>query len=104
MRISVSAEVYGEFNKKKDFKPPVNPKEPQVLNDLIKIMEKSFIFAHLEEKEKNICALAMEKVKVEKDKFIIKQGDDGDHLYVVSSGQFECTKQIEGKEVFLVKY
>ena len=26
MRISVSAEVYGEYNKKKDFKAPINAK------------------------------------------------------------------------------
>lgn len=29
MRISVCAEVYGEFNKKEDFKPPVHPKSEE---------------------------------------------------------------------------
>lgn len=32
MRISVSAEVYGEYNQKKDFKAPVNTKAEKEMN------------------------------------------------------------------------
>lgn len=71
MRISVSAEVYGEYNKKKNFTPPVVQKSLEEVQKIIAIMDKSFMFNHLEDKEKKICALAMWEVKVPKNEFII---------------------------------
>lgn len=64
MRISVSAEVYGEYNKKKDFKAPINPKPEQSIQKIIKNIDNNFLFSSLEKKEKRIVALAMKKVEV----------------------------------------
>ena len=49
--MSVCAEVYGEFNKKEDFKPPVHPKNETQLQKIIDKLKKSFLFSHLETKE-----------------------------------------------------
>lgn len=35
MRVSVSAEVYGEHNKKEDFKPPIHQKPEETVQDII---------------------------------------------------------------------
>ena len=72
MRISVSAEVYGEYNKKKDFKAPINAKPESTIQNIIGKLEKSFLFQHLEMKEKRVVALAMKRVDVNKGDFIIK--------------------------------
>jgi len=39
MRISVSAEVYGEYNKKKNFTPPVVQKSLEEIQKIIAIMD-----------------------------------------------------------------
>lgn len=62
------------------------------------------MFAHLEDGEKKICALAMREIKVPKGDFIIKQGDDGNDMYIVVSGVLKCTKKIDGEEKFLLNY
>lgn len=72
MRISVSAEVYGDYNKEKDFKPPVFQKSLEEMNKIFQILNQNFIFSNLEQNEKKICALAMREVKVPKNDFIIK--------------------------------
>lgn len=35
---------------------------------------------------------------------VIKEGDEGLILYVVGSGQFDCTKVISGKQTYLKTY
>ena len=72
MRISVCAEVYGEFNKKEDFKPPVYEKSNEELEQIITKLQKSFLFSHLEQKEQGTIALAMKQVHVNKNDFIIQ--------------------------------
>ena len=72
MRISVSAEVYGEYNRKKDFKPPVHQKSLEELENIERMLGGSFLFNHLEDKDKRVVALAMKKVEVKNDEFVIK--------------------------------
>ncbi len=71
-RISVSAEVYGEFNKKGDFNPPVNKKTEEETSKIIEKIDKSFLFKHLEKKEKQIIALAMAIKKYKSGEMVIK--------------------------------
>ena len=105
-RISVSAEAYGEFNKKSDFKPPVHQKTHDQLVSIKSKLNKSFLFAHLEPKEQNIIALAMEIKKYSKGDMVIKQGDNGNELFVVDHGSLRCYKVFpdQKKETFLVQY
>lgn len=44
---------------------------------------------------------AMEQVIVKQGEEIIRQGDKGDHLYIVDEGKFVCTRQLkeEGEEI-----
>lgn len=40
----------------------------------------------------------MEEKNVAKDEYVIKQGDDGDHIYIVVSGTLACSKIFEGEK------
>lgn len=44
-RTSVSAEAYGAWNKKTDFKPPVYPKSDEQSGRLSELLNKSFLFS-----------------------------------------------------------
>lgn len=91
-RTSVSAEVFGAWNKKGDFKAPVYAKPPQVKDALKKRLEQAFMFSCLNPQELEIVLNAMQNVKKKVGDLIIKEGDDGDNLYVVESGILTCTK------------
>lgn len=63
-RAAVSAEVYGQFNKKENFKSRVIPKsEDQIQRIKARILQ-SFLFNNLESKDLNIVIDAMEEKKV----------------------------------------
>ena len=35
---------------------------------------------------------------------VIKEGEDGDELFVVESGEYDCYKMIEGNDTYLKSY
>lgn len=51
-RASVSAEAFGAFNKKEDFKPNVINKTEAVKQAIMEKIEQAFMFSGLDEKEK----------------------------------------------------
>jgi len=57
-------------------------------------LEQSFMFNNLNTQEFEIVLLAMYKISKKAGEVIIKQGDDGDNLYVVESGVLSCSKMI----------
>lgn len=54
------------------------------------------MFSALDDKEKSIVVDAMEEIKSQKGEVIIKQGEEGDKLYVVGSGTLKCYKLFKG--------
>lgn len=56
------------------------------------------MFNALDEKEFEIVINAMEEKNKQAGDVVIRQGDDGDDLYVVESGQLECTKLFAGEQ------
>ena len=97
-RTSVSAEAYGKFNKKGNFEPRVIPKSEEQKQRIIERLSQAFMFAYLENREKEVLVKAMEEKKVSKGQWIINQGDDGDNLYMVDQGQLECYKRFSKDE------
>lgn len=96
-RTSVSAEVYGRWNVKKSYQPKVVPKSIEIKQKIRDRLSKAFMFGALEEKEREIVINAMEERTFKAGDNVIKQGDDGDVLYVVESGTLDCTKLFPGK-------
>jgi cAMP-dependent protein kinase regulator len=95
-RASVSAEAFGQFNKKENFKARVVPKNDDVKTAIMEKINNSFIFSGLDDKEKDIVVMAMEEKKCFRKEVVIKEGDEGDCLYVVASGTLTCTKVFSG--------
>ena len=91
-RTAVSAEVYGEFNKKENFIARFIPKTEDQIKKIKQHVLISFLFSNLDQKELDIVIGAMEEKRYDKGEYVIKQGDQGDSLYVVESGSLDCTK------------
>jgi len=64
------------------------------------------MFNALDENEFEIVVDAIEEVKAKAGDVIIKEGDQGDCMYVVESGDLECTKHFKGnpEPTFLKKF
>jgi len=98
-RQSVSAEAYGEWNTKKAFVPQVIPKSDEQKDRLKAVLSKSFMFANLEGNDFGIVIGAMKEVQVSAGQRVINQGDNGDFLFVIESGDFDCIiKGADGQE------
>jgi cAMP-dependent protein kinase regulator len=98
-RASVSAEAYGDWNKMQvAFEPPVYQKTGDQMSRILHVLESSFLFAALDPSELQVVAKAMQEKVIDAGTMIIRQGDDGDVLYVVEEGTLECYKNIDGNE------
>lgn len=94
-RSSVSAEAFGIFNKKTEFKPRVIAKDEKTQNQIKQRLLESFMFANLDEKEMNIVIGAMEVKVYKPDDIIIKQADDGAELFLVGEGKLDCHRVMQ---------
>jgi cAMP-dependent protein kinase regulator len=82
-RCSVSAEVYGIFNKKENFVPPVIQKTDEQRDRILAKVTKSFMFNTLEDSEINTIVLAFVERRFNKGETVISQGEQGDVLYLI---------------------
>lgn len=98
-RISVSAEVMSGFNSPRKLKQIVIPKDDFTRQRIAKRLKDSFMFKNLEEKDMDIVIDAMKEVHFKEDEMIINQGDDGNELYVLESGECECYKLFKDSEI-----
>jgi cAMP-dependent protein kinase regulator len=93
VRGSISAAAYGAWNvKPAAFVPPVIEKSDEQKSTLKTTLNKTFLFANVNGPELDQLIGAMKEVKVEEGKELIKQGDNGDFLFVVELGSLECWK------------
>ncbi|EEQ97408.1 cAMP-dependent protein kinase regulatory subunit, putative [Perkinsus marinus ATCC 50983] len=98
-RASVSAEAYGDWNKKRtDFVAPVHPKSEEQAARIRSVLSQSFLFMSVDEKSLDVVIGAMVEKVIEPNQRVINQGDDGDVLYVVESGELDCYKKLPGEE------
>lgn len=102
-RASVSAEAYGKFNKKEDFKPKVIPKTDEQKNRILNRVMQSFLFNSLEDKDVHTVIDAMEERKFKAGDYIIKQGENGDVLFLIEEGVLDCYKTFVNQLVNLEK-
>ena len=91
-RVSVSAEVYGLFNKKENFVPKIIPKNEDQMNRIKGKIISSFIFSSLDKKDLDVVINAMEEKRFKLNENVITQGEDGDCLYIVETGNLKCYK------------
>lgn len=97
-RASVSAEAYGDWNKVKEFTPPVHEKNEDQQQRLRNILTKSFMFNALDKANMDVIIGAMLEKTIEAEERIIQEGDDGEVMFVIEEGNFECLKILSGEE------
>ncbi|CAD8189697.1 unnamed protein product [Paramecium pentaurelia] len=97
-RASVSAEVYGIYNKKTNFKPKIVAKSHLQIQKIKEKLAQSFMFSELDEHDLRIVINAMEVIQCMKGDVVIKQGDDGDNLYIVDEGTLDCSRSKAGQD------
>lgn len=85
-RTSVSAE---NFEIDENFVPPVIPKDEATRAMLFGFLNRIFMFQFLEKGEKNVIINALKSTEVKDQEHIIKQGDPGHQLFVVTKGSLE---------------
>jgi cAMP-dependent protein kinase regulator len=105
-RIGVSAEAYGQFNKKEDFKPRFIKKNENQIHRIKSRILQSFIFSNLDQKDVHHIIGAMEEKIFNEGDVVISQGETGDCLFVIESGDLDCFKRFtkEGKQELVKKY
>ena len=91
-RSSVSAEAYGFHNKKEMYKPKIIPKSEEQIARIKSRILSSFIFSSLEKNDLEIIIKAMEEKRFIKGENVITQGQDGNCLYIVETGELDCFK------------
>jgi len=96
-RQSVSAEVYGMYNPKTAFVPKKVAKTESQKKMLRELLKKIFMFKALEEEDLEVVIDAMSERTFSNGDDVIKQGDDGDELYVNYEGTLDCFKVFPGK-------
>jgi cAMP-dependent protein kinase regulator len=105
-RSSVSAEAYGVWNQKEEFKANVVLKPERTKDRIRDKLNQAFMFKALGENEKNIVIDAMDERKFEPGQYVIKQGDEGAEMFMIEKGELDCTKLFPGNEdiTFLKTY
>ena len=97
-RTSVSAEAYGQYNPKESFQPRVLPKSQDQRVRITDRLSHAFMFAALDPAERDIVIQAMEERSFAKGDTIIREGEEGNELFVVDSGKLECYKKLHSPE------
>lgn len=97
-RGAVSAEASGDWNSDKEYFAPVVPKTEEQNNRLRSVMSGSFLFSALDERSSTIVIGAMQEVRVTTGQRVIRQGDEGDFLFVIESGRLDCVIMADGIE------
>ncbi len=77
------------FPRPRNSRPGSSPSNLRIRNKL----QASFLFSALEPHELEIVIGAMEEKQYKPGEPVIKQGDEGDNLYVVEAGSLACTKR-----------
>jgi cAMP-dependent protein kinase regulator len=103
-RTSVCAEVYGIFNKQEDFKPRVIPKSQGQKDTIKSCVHENFLFSNLEDRDLETVIDAMEERVFNANASVITEGENGDCLYLIQSGNLDCYKEIEGEKKHIKVY
>lgn len=100
-RSSVSAEAYGDWNKKIEFVPTVYAKSGEQTARIRGVLERCFLFNTLDEGDVAILIGAMVEVRAEPGQRLIREGEDGDAMFLIEQGVFDCLKVLDGQETVL---
>jgi cAMP-dependent protein kinase regulator len=84
--------------------PKVIKKSKEAKTNIRALLHKSLLFSTLSDMDINIVVDAMSIENHKKGDEVIREGDQGLTLYVVGSGEYNCSKVIHGVKTFLKTY
>ena len=96
--------MFGQFNQKAEFVPSVIQKSAETKDQIKRLIEKSILFNNLNNDDINIVIDAMAEVTTIAGQDVIVEGEQGDTLFIIESGEFDCFKVIKGSSTYLKTY
>ena len=105
-KMGISAEAYGNYNKPTKFIAPFIEKSREQIEQIRKTLGMSFMFKSLDRTDLEVVIAAMSVNEYQEGDFVIKQGDDGAELFILSQGSLICEKILPGNDAstFLKNY
>ena len=79
-------------------------KTSEELNRIKAALKGNFLFAHLPEAQAKMIYDCMKKQEVKAGDAIIKQGDPGEHFFVLDDGEYKVTIEKNGSQVEIMRY
>ncbi|UKK02019.2 CAMP-dependent protein kinase regulatory subunit [Theileria orientalis] len=100
-RISVSAEVFGDNHNTQKVVIPNYEKTPQEQAKIMEMVKKCFLFSAVSSGGLDVLVKAFDFKTANPGDILVKQGDDGDKLYLIESGTAEVTRssKLSGDEL-----
>lgn len=89
---------------KVEFQPKVIPKAAETKDSIKRLIEKSILFSNLNKDDISIVIDAMEEVTTTADQDVIVEGEQGNTLFIIQEGEFDCFKIINGSQTYLKTY
>lgn len=80
------------------------PKSPETKKHIQTLIEKSILFSSLNKDDIGIVIDAMEDVHTNSGQDVIVEGEEGDTLFIIGEGEFDCFKVIKGSQTYLKTY
>lgn len=103
-RMGISEEVFGEFNLREELvvaEKSMSEDEKVLVKSLLR---SSILFQNLDCKDEEALLKAIASKDTEEHELIIKEGEAGNVLYIVESGEYDCYKQLNGENVYIKTY
>lgn len=80
-----------------NWKPVIVPKDDAQTKEIVDVISKNILFQAMTSTERTMLANVMSRKQFEAGQVIIKEGDDGDNFYILSSGSIPISKKdVEG--------
>jgi len=79
-----------------NFPQYITPKSEHEKARISEAIKAGFLFQHVTSQNRDLLYSVMEKVKVKKGDWVIRQGDEGDKYFIVDNGRFEVRILEEG--------
>lgn len=103
-RVGVSAEPMNVMEDQSLVPDVIVPKTDQDRQSIRKAISDNLLFKSLSEDELSVVIDAMEEKHFKAGDFIIRQGEEGNHFYVLEKGECECFVNINGEEKMVKHY
>lgn len=94
--MAISEEAFGFYNKKQSVVLTQIPKSLETELLIKSLIRNSILFQNLDWKDEEILIKSMSENEFSTGDVVIKEGEAGDELFIVQSGEYDCSKLIEG--------